>query len=97
MIEEFLGVLFLLLVMILAFAIFLGQRKSKQYRKQVMDFYVAAKTRTLAKADSLDLEAEESKFKSWAKKERTREKEFDLDDTIEEELKEKISEPTKKK
>lgn len=91
-----LGILTLILLIVLAYSI-VSMRKSKQYRKQVMDFYVAAKTRVLAKADGLDLTAEEITFKSWAKKERSREREHDLDDTIEEELKERVSESVVKK
>jgi len=90
------GILTLALVIMLVYSI-VSMRKSKQYRKQVMDFYVAAKTRVLAKEDGLDLAAEEITFKSWAKKERSREREHDLDDTIEEELKERVSESVVKK
>ena len=94
----------------LIFSIFLGAtlfvaalylftiRKSKQYRKEIMDMYVAAKTKVLAKADGLNLDEEYESFKRWMKKKRMEDSNLDLDDTIEEELKEKIrQEKTSKK
>jgi len=95
-IEEFLALVMMFLVVILILTV-VQKRRSLKYRKEIMDFYVAAKTRTLAKADNLDLDKEELSFKSWLKKEKSREKEHDLDDTIEEELKERVSETIVKK
>lgn len=68
------------------------KRKSQDYRKLVVDMYVAAKTRALAEEDNLDLELEEKAFNVWRKKQRIRNSDYDLDNTIEEELKEKVGE-----
>lgn len=81
-----LGLFFLLLSV-------LTPRKSQEYRKLITDMYVAAKTRYLAKQDGLDLEKEERDFKAWEKKKRVQNLEYDLDKTIESELKERVSEP----
>jgi len=66
-------------------------RKSKKYRKEIMDMYVASKTKKIAKGESLDLAEEYECFKKWLKKQRLTSN-WDLDDVIEEELKEKVSE-----
>jgi hypothetical protein len=79
--------LFVLLISVLT------PRKSQEYRKLITDMYVAAKTRYLAKQDGLDLEKEERDFKAWEKKKRVQNLEYDLDKTIESELKERVSEP----
>lgn len=71
----------------------LTPRKSQEYRKLITDMYVAAKTRLLAKQDSLDLEKEEKNFKAWEKKKKVQDSDYDLDSTIESELKERVSEP----
>ena len=89
--------LILLLALTYLLVELLQRRKSQSYRKEITDLYVAAKTRTIAKADSLDLEKEAETFKAWAKKARSREREYDLDNTIEEELKERIEEKKSKK
>jgi len=67
-------------------------RKSKEYRKLITDMYVASKTRKLADEDKLDLNKEEKLFKEWCRKERNKNPNNDLDDTIEEELKENVGE-----
>ena len=73
------------------------KRKSQRYRKEVTDFYVASRIRQLAGEDKLDLDKEEIRFKVWAKREKLKTKDFDLDSTIEEDLIERVSEPTLKK
>ena len=85
-----LGVIVLaLLAMVVATV--LTMRKSKQYRKEIMDMYVAAKTKSIAKGEGLDLAEEYESFKKWLKKQRIN-CNYDLDDTIEAELKERVSE-----
>lgn len=71
--------------------------KTKKYRQSLSDLYVAAKIRTLAKADDLSLEDEYESFKAWAKKEKIEYKDYSLDSTIEEELIEKVSATKEKK
>jgi len=85
-----------LVLLILAFWL-VESGKSQKYRKYVTDLYVAAKTRFFAKEDGLDLVAEEQIYKDWVKRDRASERNHDLDQTIEEELKERVSQPVKKK
>ena len=72
--------------------------KTRVYRKILADLFVAAKIRFYAKEEGLDLDDENELFKKWEKKDRKNRNAHmrDLDNTIEEELKEKISEPTEK-
>jgi len=86
----------ILLGLFIAFVNFLETRKSKKYRKFVTDMYVAAKTRFLAKEDTLDLDVEEKNFKSWTKRIKKENPEYDLDNSIEDELMDRVDEPTKK-
>jgi len=96
-----LGNFILMIVMSICFLTILGfvfsVRKSKQYRKYLADMYVAAKIRFLAKKDDLDIVSESEDFKLWSKKQRLENRDYDLDNTIEEELKESISTPVKSK
>ena len=73
------------------------QRKSKKYRKTIMDMYVSAKLKFLANEDGLDLTEEFESFKKWAKKERLNSGDGELDTVVEEELMERVSEPKKEK
>jgi len=84
------GVGFLIFV-----ASFFQSRKSKHYRKEMMDMYVVAKTKQLAAKEGLDLIKETESFKKWLKKQKLddSDRSFELDDVIEESLKEKIAEP----
>jgi predicted nucleic acid-binding protein len=75
---------------------FTTERKSKTYRQIITDMYVSAKTKLLAKEDGLDINEEYENFKKWNKKERMNNSTLSLDNAIEEELKQKISEPKKK-
>ena len=92
----FIGLAFLILVVALV-DFCTRRRKSQDYRKYVMDMYVAAKTRFFAKEDTLDLEAEVLSFKSWLKKNKYKNEPYDLDNAVEDELKERIEESTPKK
>ncbi len=71
-------------------------RRTKQYRKEIMDMYVASKTKKIAKEESLDLDEEYESFKKWCKRQRLTSG-MDLDDVIEAELKDKVSEQKKVK
>ena len=81
--------------LLLVVVYFFDTRKSQQYRKTLMDMYVAAKIKSLAKEDNLDIVEEFESFKKWKKKQNLGDK--DLDNVIEEEIKERVTEPTKKK
>lgn len=88
---------FILLIASLAAIEIIKGRKSQAYRKELADMYVASKTRLLAKEDGLDLDKEKDSFKDWLKKDTAKDPNKDLDNIIEQELKEKVSEPIKKK
>ncbi len=77
-------------VLIIIVAYVLDKRKSQIYRKTLMDMYVAAKIKFLAKEDGLSIEDEFESFKMWKKKQNLNEK--DLDNVIEGELKERVAE-----
>jgi predicted nucleic acid-binding protein len=72
--------------------ILITPRKSQEYRKLITDLYVSAKTKLLAKEDSLDLDNEFKEFTKWRKKSRVSNSDMDLDKAIELELKERVSE-----
>lgn len=67
-------------------------RKTKEYRKVMADLFVVGKIRKLADEEYVDLEDEEVNFKKWLKKIKLSDSRYELDDVIEEEMKEKISE-----
>ena len=73
----------------------LTPRRSESYRKQLMDMYVAAKIKFLAKSDNLDIVEEFESFKKWCKKQNLDDK--DLDQVIERDLKERVAEQESKK
>ena len=96
--DMFLGIILgvaMLILIVVAVSILIPS-KSKQYRKYIADMYVAAKIRFLAKKDDLDIVSESEDFKVWSKKQRLETRDYDLDNTIEQELKESISTPVKK-
>lgn len=82
-----------LIIFMVGFELFIP-RKSQEYRKTLMDMYVAAKIKVLAKEDGLDIAEEFESFKKWKKKQNLGDK--DLDNVIEGELKERVAEPIKK-
>jgi len=65
-------------------------RKSRRYRKELSDMYVAGKIRKLAKRDDIKIEEEYKIFKKWEKKQSMEFKE--LDNAVEQGLKEKLAE-----
>ena len=86
-----------IVVIVFVFLIWLfGGTNTKRYRRSLVDLYVSAKIRFLAKKDDLDLEKELENFKLWEKSKKKERDEYRLDNAIEDELKEKISEDTKK-
>jgi len=85
--------IFLIIVLVLSSIIM--SSKSRKYRKFLADMFVAAKIRKLAKTEELDLVSEADSFKLWSKKERL--EYTDLDNSIEDELKEKIAETSSPK
>lgn len=70
-----------------------GRSRSRGYRKTLTDLYVAAKIRKLSKEDGLDLVEEYEAFKAWIKKERI--ETHSLDETIEEDLQNKVNKTKK--
>ncbi len=95
------GIIFAMLFLVVVLTALGGgnMRKSKKYRKFLADMYIAAKIKVLAKNDDLDIEEENESYKAWCKKEKLSNRDYDLDNTIEEELIEKVSAeiPKKKK
>lgn len=65
-------------------------RKTKKYRKELSDLFIAGKIRNIAKEENIDLFEEEKRFKSWSKKNKMENRTYEIDDVIEEELNEKI-------
>jgi len=63
-------------------------RRSQHYRKLLADMYVAGKIKILAKKENINLAEEEKNYNLWCKKKRLEYK--DLDNAIEEDMKEKI-------
>lgn len=82
---------------IIAFLEFLYKKdepkKSFQYRKLLVDLYVAGKIRQYAKKDGISFADEEENLNKWKKDERL--KDLTLDETIEELLQERISKESK--
>ena len=88
MIDDFAAAALLMMILMAIIIAVCSGSKSKRYRRTLADLYVAAKIKTLATDDGLDLIEEYESFKRWAKSQRLNE---DLDETIEAELQEKIS------
>lgn len=81
---------------ILVIFFLLETRRSKKYRRELGDFYVAAKIREIANNEELDLNLEYERFKAWIKRRRLEDKRFDFDEVVEEELKEKVEDKLNK-
>jgi len=69
-------------------------RKTENYRKVVSDMYVAGYIRKLAEEDKINLDDEYKRYKLYEKKQRNKNK--DLDGTIEANLKDKVTEKVDK-
>ena len=80
----------------LLFIIFYGHsRKTKEYRKDITNLYVAGRIRQIADKDGINISDEYEVYKQFIKKRKM--EDWDLDVTIEEELKDKIMEEDKVK
>ena len=88
---------FCLVAVVCGICAFVSTRKSRQYRKEIVDMYVASKTKKLAKDEGLDIVEEYESFKKWSRKKRLETSVKELDDFIEDDLKEKLSEKVSKK
>jgi len=85
----------MMIFLLIGVAILFTPSKSKRYRKVLADLYVAAKIRDLANEDGFDLALENECLKKWSKKERINY--VDLDESIEEDLQERVAEGAKTK
>jgi len=65
-------------------------RRTKKYRRELGDLYVAAKIRKIAKGESIELNEEKLSFLDWNKKNKVRESYQNYDDVVEEEMKEQV-------
>ena len=84
------GVCFFLIVFSFVIINIFSLRKSKRYRQELGDIYVAAKIKEIATNEKLDLNEEFIQFNKWVKNEEIKTKDYDL--VVEEELSEKIAE-----
>jgi hypothetical protein len=89
------GFLVLWIVAIILFYRVLKPTRSRKYRRELTNLYVAARIKQVAKEDNIDLSEEYEAFKKWCKQKIMEEK--PLDDTIELELQDKIVDSTKSK
>ncbi len=88
------------LIALFIFIAFLGfvscilePRKTKKYRQDLSNLYVAAKIREVAGKENINISEEYESFKKWRKKDKMETQ--SLDTTIEEELQDKITEGMK--
>jgi len=87
---SFIFAVFLLVAITMGLVAVFQTRKSKQYRKEIMDIYVASKTKYLADKEGLDIVKEYESFKKWLRKQKLETSVKDLDDFIEDDLKGKL-------
>lgn len=85
---QLMGVVVIASFLLVGILIIFSKRKSQYYRKYLSDLYVAAKIKFFANEDNLDLVAEEKCFKKWIKKQSSEYR--DLDESVANELKERI-------
>jgi len=85
---------FFVILSFLLLAVFIP-RRSYTYRKVLTDLYVAGRIRQLATEDKIDLTIENELFKKYCKKQRIEEQ--DLDNTIEEDMQDRITDKQVKK
>ncbi len=93
--SQFITFLFMVSVVVAMFLFFKcilypKLRPTQYYRKVLMDLFVVGKIKKFAKDADITLAEEEVDFNKWSKKQRLTN--VDLDNVIEEEIKEKISE-----
>jgi len=87
----FLVVIFVVLMMFLGIALIFSKRKTKRYRIELADMYVASKIRQIADKENVDLGKEYQQFRLWNKKNKLEEGYYGFDDVVEEDLKEKLN------
>ena len=85
---------FFVILSFLLLAVFIP-RRSYTYRKVLADLYIAGRIRQLATEDKIDLTIENELFKKYCKKQRIEEQ--DLDNTIEEDMQDRITDKQVKK
>ena len=69
---------------------FIEVRKTKKYRRELGDLYVAAKIKKIAKGETIDLDEEKVSFLDWSKKNKVKDVYQNYDDVVEEEMKEQV-------
>jgi len=94
--ENIIGILILGIIFLVIIAICLGRnRGTKNYKHDLSNLYVAGKIRQIATKDGIDLGKEYELYKKFIKKQNMQE--MNLSETIEDELKERITEGIEKK
>ena len=88
LLKMFFGFLFILLIFAIMLSIIFSVSKSKRYRKFLADMFVAGRIKQLAEDKGIDISEECEEFKRFLKKQRLDCQ--DLDNVVEEELKEEI-------
>lgn len=88
------GFIFIIIVA-LVWYIYAMPRRTKGYREDLSNLYVAGRIRQIATEDKIDLNNEYDVYKTWVRKTKLENK--SLDYSIEEELKEKLEQRNKKK
>lgn len=89
-------VIILAFVGLVAFAL-LNPTRTKKYRQELSDLYVAAKIRETAKEENILLNEEYNCFMDWNKKRLLSSKVFSYDERVEQELQEKIEKKLEKR
>lgn len=84
-------------IILISALILMRKRKTKQYRIELADMYIAGRIKQIASEDKVNLDEEYENFKRWDKQKRMLSSDFKYDDIVEEELKEKVSESLNKK
>lgn len=91
--QFWLGIIIIIAVLGLLWIIF-APRRTRSYRRDLTNLYVAGRIRQIAKKDNINIPEEYELFKQFVKKSKM--EDWDLDQTIEEELKEKVAQEEKK-
>jgi len=88
------GFFIFFVVLTISIAELIKKRKTKEYREQISDLYVAGRIRQLADKDKIDLDKEYIHYKKWISKRVVAEKM--LDNAIEHQLKNRLMEESMK-
>jgi len=87
------GIIFGAALAMLVFFLIGSNRRTKDYRKDITNLYVAGRIRQIASKDGINISDEYEAYKQFVKKRKM--EDWDLDVTIEEELKERIEDKKK--